>query len=252
MLNVFVRFTADMAPAGNHRFVIRLNANGRKICDYTVDIKVWNFAYPEERTVETSMGLSYDGLARLYGFIDKSQKVASPYCPEWVKHKVVPTEAVPYVDEKGLNHRIQFWQQYNINADGFLYWSSNYWGSVSNPWASMVTVPNLRPDVFGDGSLLYSGIGKDENGEAIVVLPSVRLDNIRDGIEDAELLKMAEKIFGREAVLELVKPVAKDMVNYTSGSATLQQQRIAIAEALMAATKQHKKSRRALRDFLFI
>ena len=57
------------------------------------------------------------------------------------------------------------------------------------------------------------------------------------GIEDAELLKMAEKVLGREAVLELVKPVAKDMVNYTSSSSTLQNQRIAIAEALMAASK---------------
>ena len=48
---------------------------------------------------------------------------------------------------------------------------------------------------------------------------------------------MAEKVLGREAVLELVKPVAKDMVNYTSSVSTLQNQRIAIAEALMAAAK---------------
>lgn len=142
-----------------------------------------------------------------------------------------------YVNEKGLNHRIQFWQQYNINADGFLYWSSNYWGGISNPWTTMATVPNLDPNVYGDGSLLYSGIGKDKNGEAVIVLPSVRLDIVRDGIEDAELLKMAEKVLGREAVLELVKPVAKDMVNYTSSVSTLQNQRIAIAEALMAASK---------------
>jgi hypothetical protein len=142
-----------------------------------------------------------------------------------------------YVDEKGINHRIQFWQQYNVNSDGFLYWSSNYWGAVSNPWSSMATVPNLSPDVYGDGSLLYSGIGIDENGNSVIVLPSVRLDIVRDGIEDVELFKMAEEILGRDALLELVKPVAKDMVNYTSSTATLHAQRNAIAEAIMAAQK---------------
>lgn len=134
-----------------------------------------------------------------------------------------------YVDEKGINHRIQFWQQWNVESEGFLYWSSNYWGQISNPWTSMMTVPGLSREVFGDGSLLYSGIGDEE------VCASLRLEIVRDGIEDIELLKMAEKVLGREAVYEISKAVAKDMVNYTSSTATFNKTRNAIAEALEAA-----------------
>jgi hypothetical protein len=134
-----------------------------------------------------------------------------------------------YVDEKGINHRIQFWQQWNVESEGFLYWSSNYWGGISNPWTSMATVPNLSPDVFGDGSLLYTGIGDEQ------VCGSLRLDIVRDGIEDVELLYMAEELLGREAVYAISSKVAKDMVNYTNNTKTFIETRNAIAEALEAA-----------------
>ena len=133
-----------------------------------------------------------------------------------------------YVDEKGINHRIQFWQQWNVESEGFLYWSSNYWGGISNPWTSMATVPNLSPAVFGAGSLLYTGLGDEQ------VCGSLRLDIVRDGIEDVELLYMAEELLGREAVYAISSKVAKDMVNYTSSTKTFNECRNAIAEALEA------------------
>lgn len=134
-----------------------------------------------------------------------------------------------FVNEKGIDHRIQFWQQYTYEADGFLYWSSTYWAAVGNPWLSMMTVPDLSREVFGDGSLMYTGVGNED------ACGSLRLDIVRDGIEDMELLKMAESQFGRDWVMNKVKTVSKSLTNYTTNTNTFLKVRNEIAEALEEA-----------------
>jgi hypothetical protein len=116
-----------------------------------------------------------------------------------------------YVDESGLDHRILFWQQHMVGATGFLYWSVNCWRDVSDPWESMVTVPWLSHNVFGDGSLLYNGNKVGIDGACA----SVRLETIRDGLEDCEMLRMADEVLGREWVLAKVNAVTKDLKTYT-------------------------------------
>ena len=134
-----------------------------------------------------------------------------------------------FVNESGLDHRMLFWQKYNLDSDGFLYWSSTYWHAVGNPWQSMMTVPGLSTSVFGDGSLMYSGIGYEK------ACGSIRLDIIRDGIEDVELMMMAEEIFGRDWVLERSKKVSSDLRNYLSSKEKFFTIRNEIAEALEEA-----------------
>ena len=136
-----------------------------------------------------------------------------------------------YVNESGIQHVQLFWQQYLYGSEGLLYWDSTHWSGTDNPWTDMATLKDASPDVYGDGSLLYPGNYVGVEGP----IASFRLECIRSGMEDYDLLLMAEELLGREAVLELVKPVAKDMVNYTSSIATLQAQRKAIAEAMIAA-----------------
>jgi hypothetical protein len=92
-------------------------------------------------------------------------------------------------------------------VDGLLYWHSNYWEYVDDPWEDMATVKWLSDYVFGDGSLLYNG----ENGPC----GSLRLEAVRDGIEDFEYLKMAEETIGKEATLKLINKVSKSLLNYT-------------------------------------
>ncbi len=133
-----------------------------------------------------------------------------------------------FVDQLGVQHRILFWQQYAYQVDGFLYWSTNYWGNVGDPWTSMVTVPELSPDVFGDGSLLYNGsqVGLDN------ACPSLRLLAVRDGIEDFEMLCMAEEQFGRDWVEEKIAKVTPSLTNYSKSSANFEAVRREIGDAL--------------------
>ncbi len=133
-----------------------------------------------------------------------------------------------FVDQKGVQHRILFWQQYAYNVDGFLYWSTNHWSEVGDPWASMVTVPELSLDVYGDGSLLYNGsqVGLDD------ACPSLRLLAVRDGIEDYEMLRMAEEKFGRDWVDEKIAKVTPSLTNYSKSSENFEAVRHEIGDAL--------------------
>ena len=116
-----------------------------------------------------------------------------------------------YVDESGLDHRILFWQQHMVGATGFLYWATTTWRSVKDPWTNMATMPQLSPNVFGDGALLYNGNKVGIDGPC----GSVRLDAVRDGMEDCEMLRMADEVLGRDWVLAKVKAVTMDLMHYT-------------------------------------
>lgn len=75
----------------------------------------------------------------------------------------------------------------------------------------MATVKGIDPNLWGDGSLLYPGTRFGIEGP----VTSVRLESIRDGLEDHEYLVLAEETFGREDVMDLVRQVTHDLRNYT-------------------------------------
>ncbi len=133
-----------------------------------------------------------------------------------------------FVDQKGVQHRILFWQQYAHDVDGFLYWGANYWSGTVDPWVDMATVKDLSPDVYGDGSLLYNGnkVGLDTG------CGSLRLELIRDGIEDFDLFKMAEERFGRAWVDEMIAKVTPSLTQYSTSTENFIEVRRAIGEAL--------------------
>ena len=98
----------------------------------------------------------------------------------------------PLVDVRGL-----FWQIFHYGFDGFLYWGLNQWSlgdfapisidetfpfiSPSN-WNVATYDDGTLPWLFGDGKLLYVG--------ADGPIPSIRLANIRDGLDDYDYLSM--------------------------------------------------------------
>lgn len=117
-----------------------------------------------------------------------------------------------YVNELGVEHRELFWQQYLYGVDGLLYWQSNTWGSVNNPWDSMVTVPSLSNHVYGDGSLMYPGRYVGYGGPCA----SLRLEAVRDGIEDFDMLLLAEKYLGKSWVTAEINKVTTSVIEHAS------------------------------------
>ena len=106
----------------------------------------------------------------------------------------------PYweIDFPLLSYRIAPWLNHRYGATGLLYWSTCYWGSSSrNPWDN----PTYGDHWNGEGMLFYPGTEAGINGP----IASVRLKNLRDGMEDYEYFVLLENRGGEDIVKQIVK-----------------------------------------------
>lgn len=118
------------------------------------------------------------------------------YVCSWPK----PPYPTFFVDGRGIEPRIMFWMKWLYRVDGFLHWGGARWQG-KNPYET-AAVRDKWPNLYGDGYLLYPGDPVGYDGP----VTSIRLEAIRDGIEDhmylTELTKhgkqsMASAIAGR-------------------------------------------------------
>ncbi len=97
-----------------------------------------------------------------------------------------------WIENALIESRCLFWMLYMLDADGFLYYFTNHFQGAKptpldenagprTPWN-----PNSFGNLNGDGHLIYAG----QSGP----LASVRMANLRDGIEDYEYLKTLERL----------------------------------------------------------
>jgi hypothetical protein len=137
------------------------------------------------------------------------------------------------VDDEGIVSRVLFWQFYQRDIDGFLYWQSSWYGTLGNgenPWDSVDT---FRNGIYGDGILIYTGTGAGLPRSTPVA--SIRLKIMRDGLADIELLYMAEELFGREWVDKRVNKVTKTLKSVDVSSDKFAAIRVEIGNAIEAA-----------------
>jgi hypothetical protein len=78
---------------------------------------------------------------------------------------------------------------------------------------------------------MYPGIGFGIDGP----VASVRLECVRDGIEDFTILKYAEELLGEAAVKEMVKGVTSSVTEHTTDAETFYAVRAELAEAILKA-----------------
>ncbi|MCW2956002.1 MAG: uncharacterized protein JWO69_871, partial [Thermoleophilia bacterium] len=105
-----------------------------------------------------------------------------------------------FIDELRPAPRALGWLAWRYDVDGFLYWSANHWNDVDDPWRDPATYVETDAVGNGDGVLLYPGATIGQKG---VPAPSVRLLQLRDGIDDHDLLTMAACAGGPAARREL-------------------------------------------------
>jgi hypothetical protein len=132
----------------------------------------------------------------LFGFIDEGSvdrviaqgddvwsytalvQTAPPYHPEY---ETVKNDLPPFwqLDFPVASYRIAPWLNRRYHVTGLLYWSSVYWQSPErNPWDD----PGFRIRWNGEGALFYPGNDAGIDGP----IASIRLKNLRDGMEDYE------------------------------------------------------------------
>ena len=136
--------------------------------------------------------------------------------------------------------RVIWWQAYHQKMDGFLYWGLNIWDRPGNDrpvdlsrgplleWS--ITTGGEYDWLHGDGRLIYAG----PDGP----IGSIRLANIRDGLEDYEYLWLLGKLAGTlEAGREASRPVTTSLTVFTRDPSVLYQARDAVARRLSAGRK---------------
>ena len=107
---------------------------------------------------------------------------------------------------QGAAQRVVLWQQYMFHSEGLLYWHMQF------DWEKIKL--NRMGVNSGDGLLMYWGdlFGLADNAP----VSSVRLEYIRDGIEDFQYMKQIENYVGRDAVLkDYVNKVTTEMLRYS-------------------------------------
>ena len=138
-------------------------------------------------------------------------------------------------DHPLIEGRVIWWQAYHRKMDGLLYWGLNIWSKDNNDrpidpsqgplldWS--ITTGGRYDWLHGDGVLVYPGIDGP--------IGSIRLANIRDGLEDYEYLwLLAEKTGGGEAVRWDLEDVTDSLTNFTRDPQTLHDRRESIGRML--------------------
>lgn len=124
--------------------------------------------------------------------------------------------------------RLLGWLTYRYHSDGLLFWHVNLWPDrppleTADPFLSAWESENsLR--MPGDGQLLYPGTEGP--------LPSIRLANVRDGIEDYEWLQLLERQKGRAAAEAVAAELARGMTDFERSPEKVRAVRSRLADAL--------------------
>ncbi len=135
------------------------------------------------------------------------------------------------IENTGLQTKLLFWQLYQEDITGYLYYGANFWfeydgvngtyidktatGNRTFSWKT-----NLNPtyaagnSVHGNGVLLYAA---EQGGfNDIDYVGTVRVEHIRDGIEEYQMFTMLEELCGDSASDAIVDSVSNNVANYLS------------------------------------
>jgi len=143
----------------------------------------------------------------------------------YVSSPAHPTPSL-VIDYPAISHRIIPWMAWKEGAAGLLYWSVNYW--EGDPWKDPATFQN---DQNGNGFLFYPA--------AEGPVPSIRLEVLRDGIEDYEYLNLLRMLVDK-----------KDAQNSASKARLAEAKALlSLPESLVSSPRQYTKDWQALLDY---
>jgi hypothetical protein len=176
-----------------------------------------------------------------------------------------------FIDHPATEMRVWLWQTWQRKIEGILIWSTNYWTSGTaytdpkhpqNPyedpasWVDGYGVAKGTKQLWGngDGRFLYPPAAAADAAPPGPVLEgpvdSIRLEMLRDGIEDYEYLAILRRLLAQRgarlearqradftALLEVPAEITKDMTTFTKDPGPIERRREAIARAIEALSK---------------
>ena len=143
------------------------------------------------------------------------------------------TYANHLIENTGLQTKMLFWQLYQNDCTGYLYYGTNNWfeydyqngthvdntvtgSNTMFEWKTnkhVYTNPNHA--IFGNGMLFY-GASQAKGVRGLSYVGTVRVEHMRDGIEEYQMLKMLEEYKGEKAAKDTVAKISTNNVRYLS------------------------------------
>jgi len=125
-----------------------------------------------------------------------------------------------FIDREAADPRMVAWITWRYGMDGILYWTSNYWREVKDPWTDAAGWKSsiCNTPASGEGSLIYPGhLVKRFTGQENVDGPvsSIRLALLREGMEELELLGVLRDLGGEEVADEIVESICRDIRDFS-------------------------------------
>lgn len=165
------------------------------------------------------------------------------YLSPWTS--VLPAEQQPaygnlYIDSRGIDQRVLGWMAFKNGIGALSHWNSTFWQQTKDPWTRLPRGEESKdspPGVIGDGSLFYPARGSSaRTGQPDPALPvsSLRLELLREGSEDYDLLALARSKGQGPLVDTLVAGLVRSLSDYEQDPAAYQAARQQLAAALKA------------------
>lgn len=173
-----------------------------------------------------------------------------------------------FIDHDAINLRMWLWGSYKHKLKGILVWQTNHWNSpeaspqgyLQNPWEEAMSFVRDYDTPLGiqghwgngDGRFFYPvnrDPGNDINTYVDYPVPSLRLEILRDGIEDYEYFTILENLVngaeGKEQkkvdeakrLLAIPEDIYVDERNYSKNPRLLLEYRKKIAESILKLKK---------------
>ncbi|HIE50199.1 MAG TPA: DUF4091 domain-containing protein [Armatimonadetes bacterium] len=130
------------------------------------------------------------------------------------------------IDFPVLNYRLPLWLNFRYHMTGLLYWTTVYWGHVRDPWLDQ---PSFRLAYNGEGMLFYPGGDAGFDGP----VTSIRLKNIREGMEDYEYFHLLVQRGEQEFVEREVRALARSWFDWEKDPTVLLATRARLAQRIM-------------------
>lgn len=162
--------------------------------------------------------------------------------------------ATEFIDHPGADLRVWLWQTWQHKVSGILIWETVYWTSPTvyravsqNPyedaasWSDMGTGPKTFRYNWGngDGRFLYPpracfGTERLSRGNPVIEPPNgtMRLEILRDGIEDYEYFAMLAKLDPNNPLLTVPEEVSSTLTEFTARPEPIKAHRRKVAKEI--------------------
>lgn len=143
------------------------------------------------------------------------------------------------IDHSGPRNRAMGVLAFLERIDGELYFDTlAAWEKEGQPWRD-----SWRFGGNGDGTFFYPGTRAQVGDEAPLLIASLRLKTVRDGLEDFELLTQVAARHGRAAAEALGRRLARSGWEITEDSATWTEVHGALLDAASSGTRTDSRAR---------